>query len=1237
MSQSANYLLVPITIEALVVGEADCNETWATASMDYAQSAYLLDPDPGPAASAARPEGGVHLHWALPDALSHGFQNEKGGIDFPCIPNRWLVVRLAPTTSPQAWVVESDYLNAQLGSNSFPKHDQPGAPTRIGRSVEADKWTEPGGKPWLTAIGPGEATFTAFYPKVRNVLGFHDTSDQLKPISQGPVSYMVTGWYSDPSGDPISPESRDSDGKRWCQFIEHCGWSLDGMPLKDFFADTCGAAGSVIPPQGAIQPTQILCHGLIHAVPWNGYDDQSYITPPPDSIRVAAGNTAAEAIAALIESRLSAGSDTSESSRQVKHLVQALQYQLIGQPDDQNGAYDRAIHAARFAAHPGGSYWLVTKKADQAPLSNGPTEPVLTDEQQTLLGELNEAQQRLDALQRQYASLQRDLYILWWKYRYDDLSPYGKPDRFKYNELIDAVKKEMRGLLQTIATTAVGVDEKSEGSKRKRLEDLLDKSELQLERKSMPHFWLANDPIVLVEGAGRSYKHGEDGRFSATNELLCRHAGDVISTINLPANYPPGRVTSTPVPGQGLTLDIPPGPLGEVINALAAEAFLLDPNNAQTLADTASKMGSPITIDAQQVAKQQTLFWNAVLYPQIFNLKTLQEQSGFNGVIPSPAGVQQWKSPWSPLYLDWMIRWVPVYGQSVNIEDLENGLKSWKLEDNNEYIWSPQPEPPLETPPANQFKGRALLTPQVTLGLQTSLAVLLQNVETDPENADNYLDPKYQPDGSVLLPDLIATVKNWDIISQALNSFTDQLTQRHFAILPLPDDPDDPDIADLLGKSLDPTQSNAHLAIPQPSFSFLPIRAGRLLIDHLQIVDSFGHATYVEHANALVSRDGSFIPPDSTLDDGVSLYLPPRLSQPARLMFGMMCANDDTRDTLAYPGDSPICGWVLPLYLDEAIAVYDAQGRALGQLLTIQENTTTSVHWEPAPYNGAAYAQDIKNDHLRHFVLSLLQQGTSDGLVLKNLLDVIDETLWAVDPETEKGSEAMSVLFGQPLALVRAQMQLELKGQPIRDLQWSATDHREETHSWTGVHFPVHLGDLEDKTDGLIGFFQDSELSGEIYQHFHAVYPAEEIITSAFITGDHSVPVQPQFCDKDGDLPPGEKLILLLDPRGGINVVSGILPAQNIKLPAEFVQNALAAMQVIFRTGPVLGDGIHLCLPLPAQSRGRWSWIHADGTTPEATIEESINKVDDRARLADAPLQIIEGWLKLSGALGKDK
>ncbi|HEX8068858.1 MAG TPA: hypothetical protein VF546_02835 [Pyrinomonadaceae bacterium] len=158
-------------------------------------------------------KAGVHLHWALPDALTRAGVR-AGGTQFPAVPNRWLVIRTAPDAQgqpvEQRWLIESDYLypdgeGDDSGSVSVP-HTPVGAERRpfrfLGRKMPAAVWrnaVEPAAqyfKP-LTAVGYGEPSFAAFYPNCHSVFGFHDA--EYAGVPPAGLRYDVFGWYSSSS------------------------------------------------------------------------------------------------------------------------------------------------------------------------------------------------------------------------------------------------------------------------------------------------------------------------------------------------------------------------------------------------------------------------------------------------------------------------------------------------------------------------------------------------------------------------------------------------------------------------------------------------------------------------------------------------------------------------------------------------------------------------------------------------------------------------------------------------------------------------------------------------------------------------------------------------------------------------------------------------------------------------------------------------------------------------------
>jgi|GEM_PF-2368195 len=229
-----------------------------------------FDQETNPATSL---EPGIHLFWSLPDALMRGEEKEESrdideytGLDeeipsdiagsragitygeaieeslefeaeddamdlsdfnFPQLPDRWLIVRhWRPTRGrpmTKKWVLES----------------------HTGDSETLDTWVSPGksaSMPELTAVGPGvgDIYWTVTYDNARNRFTFHDIpEDQVN----GPFDYLVSGWYSDETRDPLwmpmsTPEtewmSRFEDELRWKLPSPYHGGMVDGDPEMSF-------------------------------------------------------------------------------------------------------------------------------------------------------------------------------------------------------------------------------------------------------------------------------------------------------------------------------------------------------------------------------------------------------------------------------------------------------------------------------------------------------------------------------------------------------------------------------------------------------------------------------------------------------------------------------------------------------------------------------------------------------------------------------------------------------------------------------------------------------------------------------------------------------------------------------------------------------------------------------------------------------------------------------------------
>jgi len=214
-------------------------------------------------AQASSPiDEGIHLHWALPDALTHGLHDPSTDtIAFPTVPNRWLVTRIfrdegAASSAPgggsaavkvRQWILESNRFLAKpsgsgdagggtmttaipaLGDDAAPAPTAgpqqlpttlPPPPTLshqyLGtRQLYGAEWvdaasTQPGNyDPQLNAVSYYGPDFAAYYQNGPTVFGFSDDFADLG-YGQGhlftasfSVSYQVIGWYGGSASDDI--------------------------------------------------------------------------------------------------------------------------------------------------------------------------------------------------------------------------------------------------------------------------------------------------------------------------------------------------------------------------------------------------------------------------------------------------------------------------------------------------------------------------------------------------------------------------------------------------------------------------------------------------------------------------------------------------------------------------------------------------------------------------------------------------------------------------------------------------------------------------------------------------------------------------------------------------------------------------------------------------------------------------------------------------------------------------
>jgi hypothetical protein len=242
----------------------------------------------------------------------------------------------------------------------------------------------------------------------------------------------------------------------------------------------------------------------------------------------------------------------------------------------------------------------------------------------------------------------------------------------------------------------------------------------------------------------------------------------------------------------------------------------------------------------------------------------------------------------------------------------------------------------------------------------------------------------------------------------------------------------------------------------------------------------------------------------------------------------------------------------------------------------------------------------------------ILDAADSAG-ALQALFALIDEVSFAIDA-VAWGEQALPVLAGAPLAVVRARLMLELQGPPAARQDWNETG-RDNTGGFEECELSIALGSPELLDDGLIGFYTDDD-----YTSINSPYRLR--------TPHDYVGARPPRLRPVGS---ARLLTLLMAPQAKAHALPGLLPAETIILPPRFTIAPLAALEMLFRIGPLLGDTTGVTMPLPSVNQGIWSWLQYL-RTDEFALPMPITQSVVLATLPDAPGMAREGWLSLKPA-----
>ena len=662
-------LLIPIHIDALLVNNAVASGPFERWSNIWGNLFSYADPVPAPFSTNDPISNGVHLHWQLPSALTHGVApSGSTTAAFPYLPNRWIVVRLAASmqgTAAQAmtaWIIESDFTDPELGTTPYMTADASGAPqaTLLGRNVLVSQWQgeQSDGGLFLTATGIAQPSFLAYQPGLVDVYSFYDDTTGLADDTC--LTYLVAGWYSNAASDPLvlepafDPQTNLFSDLDWLAL----GLSVDGTP-----------------------PTRSVFHGLVNDLVWQAKTAPPRVDTDASAMQVALGNTSVDALSAILAQNGQSGALTLE---QIEMMLAAFQYDSLALLDEPDAAVqlEQRIRRAWYGSTPGGTLWQIV------PVSQGQigTDPIsgavqaapapLTADQAGWLAGLNIRQRDFDIAQRDLKSQQWELFSLWWKLQYisEDVLYESGVD---YTAMSEALYNQTNagGGGNLFSTVAGGV-----GALARMAESLPDPTSpesvasfspqipgnsgtLALQPCAMPSFYQPADPVVLVAGItppaapvdggqplpcrlSTAATTGVDAEVGSAPIPITASAGGLGSIIRQPTDLP----TSS---SQPLSALLDPA-VTAAVSALAVEAFFADPNNAASILSNGMSNTDPATIDALQMAMQQGSAQIATI------LDPLQADFAF----------ALWQQAWTPLFLEWEVQFYPTVQTSFTGQQL---------------------------------------------------------------------------------------------------------------------------------------------------------------------------------------------------------------------------------------------------------------------------------------------------------------------------------------------------------------------------------------------------------------------------------------------------------------------------------------------------------------------------------------------------------------------------------------
>ena len=1003
-------------------------------------------------------DAGVHLHWTLPDLVTAG-RSQNGQTIFPAAPNRWYVRKVKGGRSEE-WIIESDYI-WDADDNTCPIHalctipldinlnEEAGIPTSneitlksgsqpyayMGRKYTLKEWREtnnPRERYWhhikkgpLTAIGWGSLAFDTFYAHSRSVYGMHDSDLPDEATAGSEYSYTVAGWYDQEFNTHQLDFIRETIADIEKEVQDERRPVISDEEFKKVYEERLNAEVVSTGNENLINKKDL--SGIQHTLCF-GYIDmhqRKEAHPTGEKIQVAVANTPTEAISALLIA--SAGQDL-QTAGQMKE-EEKLEA-LLSLDDLSNLKLDMAArlrelrHEKGFVAHEGLSNWRI----------------VLEDKKDAPPGDDSEIP--VPALDEETANLEQELRAEQYKY---DLK------KNQLNAALDALYLDWSRYMQAMYPAEGQTHEYPD----------IDAIRFHIQRNSLRH--------------ARTLKNERD----SYPDLITSLQNAIQQKLAALPPHPRKEYKLKLEPGTQYWEAMPPSLVLFANENTSGEADLLRYSNRLT---QPGKKDVFLWLTDTELAKIE------LKDKKTFTLEGLTTAlQAFAKHRPDFGKDSSNKvNEWHTFRVEWKIELFPVapgnqLTKSSSNFDNDFITRNYSLqEEDNDFSIHPSLTALSLHNNGAVYTGSSYVTNTIKHSYSRKLRDFLK-ANDKPEHKE--ISATVQEMSSYE-----KTLLGIELLGLTLTGFNEALIQQKSITRLAPADPFGFATHKAFANEVAALLNTGQGSSADPLSSFNPLRCGALKVLAIRLIDTFGRACNLTPAEIVTSTPNRI----SQKENWVNLL--PRLCQQATMSIrwrDSLTKVDKTARAAVPPAtstfkQSPVCGWMLPVYMNQRIEFFDAFGKHLGGI-------THKGVWENSVFEyGNASSEDrsyIQNVQLSKLIDWILRGTTANPDFHEAFVNILRETCNNIVPESRTNPSLMEIIGGTPIAVTQIAVNLFVKGSPVFDLDWNVfrteLDTREErnTRQFTKIHFPYSIGNFHKYNDGVVAYwdYKGGNIAGPAY------------------------------------------------------------------------------------------------------------------------------------------------------------